>query len=254
MDQTFASYVCSGPWSFLKKDHISIMASVKIATLLVRTIAKPISTGLKNQAKQHETFRQFCVNLAQGLYRSEVKLRTHVMGEPARHIRPLSETRAIENGANFIAEGFLFTVAAGLILGETWRTSRNQSKRRDDVDDQLDSLGTKVLELTTRVDTLVDQWEKDLSEERKTNAELSRILQRIVEIGMRGGWAEFEGTPLQIPRIQLAPHHLPASDENLPKTIDVNTDTTDTNIHPSPDPPDSKSESSSSSSSSSSSY
>jgi optic atrophy 3 protein len=73
--------------------------------------------------------------------------------------------RAIENGANFIAEGFLFTVAVGLIMGETWRTSRNQSKRRDDVDDQLDTLGTKVAELTSRLDILAERWEKDLNEE-----------------------------------------------------------------------------------------
>ena len=49
--------------------------------------------------------------------------------------------RAIDNGANALAEGFLFSVAAALILGESYRTSRNQSKRRDDVDDKLDGLG-----------------------------------------------------------------------------------------------------------------
>jgi hypothetical protein len=172
--------------------------------------------------------------------------------------------RAIENGANFIAEGFLFTVAAGLILGETWRTSRNQSKRRDDVDDQLDALGTKVVELSSRLDAATEQWQNELDEERakyvflptfgtcpskqrsdtslRRNNELSRILERIVEIGMRGGWAEFEATPLQIPRIQLTPHHLPAFDENTPRTVDIDTES-DTNIRT---PPNSKPESSSS--------
>ncbi|KAF8256360.1 hypothetical protein EI94DRAFT_1767792 [Lactarius quietus] len=32
--------------------------------------------------------------------------------------------------------------------------------------------------------------------------ELARILDRVVEIGLRGGWAELQDTPLQIPRIQ----------------------------------------------------
>lgn len=31
-------------------------------------------------------------------------------------------------------------------------------------------------------------------------------MERVVEIGLRGGWAEFEGTPLTFPRIQLTPH------------------------------------------------
>ena len=75
--------------------------------------------------------------------------------------------RAIENGANSIAEGFLFSVATALIIGETWRSSRNQSRRRDDVDDQLDALGTKVVDLTTRVDDLAGKWETDLREERE---------------------------------------------------------------------------------------
>ena len=39
------------------------------------------------------------------------------------------------------------------------------------------------------------------------NDELSRILERVVEIGLRGGWAEFEGTPLALPQIQLTRPH-----------------------------------------------
>lgn len=37
------------------------------------------------------------------------------------------------------------------------------------------------------------------------NDELTRILERVVEIGLRGGWAQFEDTPLPLPLIQLAP-------------------------------------------------
>ena len=40
---------------------------------------------------------------------------------------------------------------------------------------------------------------------KSRNDELGRILERVVEIGLRGGWAEFEGTPLMLPRVQLAP-------------------------------------------------
>lgn len=35
------------------------------------------------------------------------------------------------------------------------------------------------------------------------NDEITRILTKVVEIGLRGGWAEFEETPLRLPRIQL---------------------------------------------------
>jgi len=200
------------------------MASVKLATLVIRTVAKPISSHLKAQAKQHDRFREFCVGLAQRLYRTEVKLRTNILGEPAKHIRPLSEARAVENGANALAEGFLFTVAAGLIIGESWRSSRSQTKRRYDVDEKLDSLGTQVTELSTRMDHLTARWEDELRHEQQRNDELARILQRIVDIGLNhGGWADLEDTPLQIPRIQREPSDSP--DTSPPDTQINNTNT-----------------------------
>ncbi|OJT02012.1 OPA3-like protein [Trametes pubescens] len=180
------------------------MASAKLAQLIIRTLAKPISNQIKIQAKQHETFRTFCVALAQRMYQTEVRLRTNLLGEPAKHVRPLSETKAIENGANALAEGFLFTVAAGLIIAETWRNSRNQTKRRDAVDDSLDELKESVSELSNRMDSLQKAYEERLAEQSLRHDEIARILHRVVEIGLRGGWAEFEGTPLQLPRVDIA--------------------------------------------------
>lgn len=72
------------------------------------------------------------------------------------------QLRAIENGANFLAEGFLFTVAVSLIIGESWRSSRSQSKRRDTVDDQLMTLGQRIIELTDKVDGLEKKWDDEL--------------------------------------------------------------------------------------------
>ncbi|KAL4065102.1 optic atrophy 3 protein-domain-containing protein [Scleroderma citrinum] len=181
------------------------MATVKLATLVIRTVAKPISAQLKNQATQHPTFRNLCVSLAQKMHTAEISLRTNILGEPARsHVRPLSETRAIENGANALAEGFLFAVAAALILGEAYRTSRAQSKRRDTVDDRLDELASSVSSLRTAVERL-ERAHEELDGQRERNDELARIVARVVEIGLRGGWAEFEDTPLRVPRVDLVP-------------------------------------------------
>lgn len=75
--------------------------------------------------------------------------------------------RAIENGANALAEGFLFGVAALLIVGETWRSSRSQSKRRDTVDDQLEDLQTKLSQLAERVDAVQQTFDERWSEEKQ---------------------------------------------------------------------------------------
>ncbi|KIW19685.1 hypothetical protein PV08_00259 [Exophiala spinifera] len=59
---------------------------------------------------------------------------------PKPRIKPLSEAKAIESGATFISETFLFGVAAGLIVFESWRSGRKESKRRDDVAERLNDL------------------------------------------------------------------------------------------------------------------
>ena len=44
-----------------------------------------------------------------------------------------------------------------------------------------------------------------VSHRENRNDELQRILERVVEIGLRGGWAEFQDSPVQLPRVQLRP-------------------------------------------------
>jgi hypothetical protein len=43
-----------------------------------------------------------------------------------------------------MAETFLFAVAAGLVLGETYRSSRKESRRRDDVRERIEALEEEV--------------------------------------------------------------------------------------------------------------
>lgn len=77
------------------------------------------------------------------------------------------DARAIDNGANAIAEGFLFGVAALLIIGETWRSSRNQSKRREGVDDKLEELQASLEGLAKRVDSLTNDFDERWSDEKQ---------------------------------------------------------------------------------------
>jgi hypothetical protein len=60
--------------------------------------------------------------------------------KPLPRIRPLSEAKAIDSGANFISETFLFMVAGGLIVFESWRSRRKETSRHEDVKDRLNEL------------------------------------------------------------------------------------------------------------------
>ena len=55
-------------------------------------------------------------------------------------IRPLSEAKAIDSGANFISETFLFSVGLSLIIFERFWSKRKEAARREDVNDELNEL------------------------------------------------------------------------------------------------------------------
>jgi optic atrophy 3 protein len=81
-------------------------------------------------------------------------------------IRPLSDARAIELGANFFSEAFIFMVAVGLILLENWRSSRKSSQRRDEVAERLEALEAQVERL---------QQEHHLPELEALNEKIKRV-------------------------------------------------------------------------------
>ena len=58
-------------------------------------------------------------------------------------IRPLSEAKAIDFGATFASESFLFLVALGLLGIETWRRSGKETSRREDVAERMAELEEK---------------------------------------------------------------------------------------------------------------
>ncbi|KAL4916626.1 optic atrophy 3 protein-domain-containing protein [Aspergillus aurantiobrunneus] len=169
--------------------------TLKLSSLAIRTLSKPIANQIKAQAREHERFRRVCISMAQGLHRLDMRLRLGTIRDnaaatrraaaeaelrkhkptsptvktkadtraeeeavakakaaaaeaekpaPKPHIRPLSESKAIESGATFISEGFLFLVAGGLILFESWRSRRKENTRRDDVAARLSELEETV--------------------------------------------------------------------------------------------------------------
>jgi len=85
--------------------------------------------------------------------RQQVKEQIKASQKPPR-IRPLSESKAIETGANFISETFLFLVAAGAVVFESWRSRRKENNRREGIDDRLEELERERVEMKAMIDLL----------------------------------------------------------------------------------------------------
>ncbi|KAM0755338.1 OPA3-domain-containing protein [Meredithblackwellia eburnea MCA 4105] len=163
------------------------MASIKIASLFLKTLAKPLANNLKSQAKEHEGFRKATIAMAQFLHRAEMNMRIRLLGEDhPKHIRPLNDAKAIDSGANFISETFLFGFATLLILGETWRSRRKDSQRRDLVAETLEQHEEELKGLRERLDQEAKERASGVDRER----ELEKIVEEVVSIGVRGGWLE----------------------------------------------------------------
>lgn len=64
--------------------------------------------------------------------------KTKISSKPK--IRPLSEAKAIDAGANFASESFLLSVGIGLIVFERWWANRRETSRREDVADRINEL------------------------------------------------------------------------------------------------------------------
>lgn len=78
-------------------------------------------------------------------------------------IKPLSETRAIELGANFFSEAFIFGVAVGLLVWDSWRSRSKEKDRRDDVKERIEQLEAEVESIRSKIDPDLETLH-DLSE------------------------------------------------------------------------------------------
>lgn len=69
-------------------------------------------------------------------------------------IRPLSEQKAIETGANFVAETFIFAVGIGVIVFEQWRQRRKARNARDDIREDLEDLQSELKAVKAELEEL----------------------------------------------------------------------------------------------------
>ncbi|CAO3677669.1 unnamed protein product [Umbelopsis ramanniana] len=180
------------------------MSTLKLGALLVRTLAKPVANSIKTQAKQHATFRDFCINVAQISHRMEMNMKMKFLGYRKEVIRPLNDTKAIEAGANFLSESFIFGVAATIILAENWRSRVSARDRRNLVDDSLEKLETETNTLRESIQTMQSgqaSLQSRLEEATQENEQLRKMLDEIlsVSLGLRKHTGYDQPSVVQLP-------------------------------------------------------
>lgn len=89
-----------------------------------------------------------------------------------RPVRPLSDAKAIDSGATFISETFLFLVAGGCILLVDRITKKKARDDRDELRERIDTLQGELDDLRTELG--VGSNSKSESDDRKS-VEVSRV-------------------------------------------------------------------------------
>lgn len=130
--------------------------ALKLTSLLVRTVAKPVALAIKVQAKEHDSFKNVCIQIAQTVHRTDVQLRMRLLGENKIKIRPLNDKKAVENGANFISEAFIFSVAGLLILYESFRSRAKANSEKQTVKSDISVLQEELSEVKDLLENLND--------------------------------------------------------------------------------------------------
>lgn len=95
-------------------------------------------------------------------------------------MRPLNEAKAIDAGADFLAEAFTFGVAASILIYEQYRSRRDANKRKEYVDESLSSLESSQ----ARIDGLaadLSQIKETLEAMKETNVLIAEGLARLAQ-------------------------------------------------------------------------
>ena len=89
------------------------------------------------------------MSLAQTYHRTEMRLKSRFFDVKldSQNIKPLSDARAVELGANFIGESFVFGIAAALIFAENVRSRSKAQERKDLIDENISRLEGEMADL-----------------------------------------------------------------------------------------------------------
>ncbi|XP_004248125.1 OPA3-like protein isoform X2 [Solanum lycopersicum] len=109
-----------------------VLLLLKLGTLALRTLSKPIAVRLKKEAGLHPKFRNFIISIAQANHRITTTMQRRIYSHATDvGIRPLNEEKAVQAAVDLLGELFVFAVAGAIIVFEVQRNSRAEAKKEE---------------------------------------------------------------------------------------------------------------------------
>ncbi len=136
----------------------------------MKTIAKPVASRMKVEAKKHPNMMKTCLYVGQFTYQITARINLLAQGGiKVLKINPLPEEDALSRGVNFLSECFVFTVAGTIIIIEYNRSetksaikSKKDAEREADFLARLGALESQLAELKSNEQSNTDEKLFDL--------------------------------------------------------------------------------------------
>ena len=148
----------------------------KLAILAVKQIAKPISKGLKRVALNSKIIRNyFIMPVAQGVNWVDVKAKTTLMGAKQAKVYRLNENVAVEYGAEFISETFLYVFGAVIVLYEYSRNVAKEERKEEKIKEETERMKYEIEKLSSESVETTFVMEEQAAEIRSLHRQLSHL-------------------------------------------------------------------------------
>jgi hypothetical protein len=145
-----------------------VVPFAKVAALAARQLAKPVSQILLKYSLNHPVAKERTIAVGQVLNRLNVRITRLAEGKAAgKQVLELSEDKALDAGAVFLGEVFVFGVGAFVVTSELLRAQRKNAeidRRKEDQDMRKEyAVESKFFEGSRRIQALEGQV-RDLRE------------------------------------------------------------------------------------------
>ncbi|KAI8525576.1 hypothetical protein RHMOL_Rhmol13G0241200 [Rhododendron molle] len=138
-----------------------VLPFLKLGTLVLKTLSKPIAGRLKKEAGLHPKFRQLIVSMAQANHRLTTTMQRRIYGHATDvEIRPLNEEKAVQAAVDLIGELFVFSVAGVALIFEVQRSSRSEAKKEELRKQEMEGLRLRDEQLAGEVERLRQKLEE----------------------------------------------------------------------------------------------
>ena len=112
---------------------MSSIPLIKLVSLTVKTISKPIAKQIKNGAKKNKIFRKICIGTGNTKHRVIYYYNKIVKNNTKSEFKPMNESHSIDIGSEILGESIIYIVGIGIYAGEA---EYNKAKKKKEIEEK----------------------------------------------------------------------------------------------------------------------